>query len=49
VEFGQIGTRLKEHRWWVALVVIVVAGYSIGKDLALRDNRLDAAQAVEAK
>ena len=32
---------LKAHRWWVALVLIVVAGYSIGKDLARRDNARD--------
>ena len=33
---------VKAHRWWVVLVVILVAGYSIGKDLALRDNVRDA-------
>ena len=32
---------LKLHRWWVALVILVVAGYSVGKDLALRDNAGD--------
>ena len=31
----------KAHRWWVALVIVVVAGYSVGKDLALRDNAAD--------
>ncbi|MBA3525767.1 MAG: hypothetical protein M3438_07965 [Pseudomonadota bacterium] len=35
---------VKAHRWWVALVLVIVAGYSIGKDLALRDNRQAAAQ-----
>ena len=33
--------RLKAHRWWVALVLIVAVGYSIGKDLAHRDNAAD--------
>ena len=32
---------VKAHRWWVVLVLIVVAGYSVGKDLALRDNASD--------
>ncbi len=40
---------IKDHRWWVALVLVVVVGYSIGKDLALRDNARDRpAQAVSA-
>jgi hypothetical protein len=32
---------MKAHRWWVALVLLVVLGYSLGKDLALRDNAHD--------
>jgi hypothetical protein len=32
---------VKAHRWWVALVVVLVAGYAVGKDLALRDNARD--------
>ncbi len=34
---------LKERRWWVALVLVVIAGYTIGKDMALRDNSRAAA------
>ena len=32
---------LKLHRWWLALVIVIVAGYSVGKDLALRDDARD--------
>ena len=34
---------MKAHRWWMALVVVLVAGYSVGKDLAFRDNARGAA------
>ena len=37
---------MKAHRWWVALVVVVIAGYSAGKDLAVRDNARDTAEQV---
>lgn len=40
---------LKSHRWWVALVLVVVIGYSIGKDLAFRDNSADRQQAMEQR
>lgn len=33
---------MKAHSWWVALVLVLVAGYSVGKDVALRDNARDA-------
>ena len=26
------------NRWWIALAVVVVFGYSVGKDMAMRDN-----------
>ena len=38
---------MKAHRWWVALVLVIIAGYSVGKDAALRDNARDAAQSGE--
>jgi len=31
----------KSHRWWLALIVVIIAGYSIGKDMAIRDNLRD--------
>ena len=31
----------KARRWWVALLVVVIAGYSIGKDIAQRENARD--------
>ena len=37
---------LRQRRWWVALVLVVVAGYSIGKDRALRDNEQASAPTV---
>ena len=40
--FARVAEWVKAHRWWVTLVVIVVAGYAVGKDLALRDNARDA-------
>lgn len=41
----QFKTLLSQKRWWVALVVIVVMGYTFGKDMALRDNaRFEAQQ-----
>jgi len=39
----QIGDRLREYRWLVAFMCVVVFGYSYGKDMALRDNARDAA------
>ncbi len=32
------------HNWWVAAVLIVFAGYNVGKDWALTDNARDNAQ-----
>jgi hypothetical protein len=37
---------VKAHRWWVALLLVVIAGYSVGKDLALRDNARDTSAQV---
>ena len=34
----------RHHRCWVALIIVIFFGYSVGKDLALRDNKTDAAQ-----
>ena len=36
---------VKAHRWWVLLIVVIAVGYSVGKDRALRVNRVAAAQA----
>ncbi|MEO1047254.1 MAG: hypothetical protein AAFW59_02895 [Pseudomonadota bacterium] len=30
-----------KYKWVVALIVVVAAGYTVGKDLALRDNAAD--------
>jgi len=32
---------IKARRWWVAFVLVAIAGYSLGKDAALRDNARD--------
>ncbi len=39
---------VKAHKWWVALTIVIFFGYSVGKDLALRDNKAAAAQSAEA-
>ena len=46
----QVAQWLRENRWFVAAVIVVFGGYSLGKDLALRDNAVDRArtQAVGA-
>ena len=48
MELRQAMNWVKDHRWWVALILVIVGGYSIGKDLALRDNRQAPGQSVEA-
>ena len=40
----QFKTLLSQKRWWVALVVVVIMGYTFGKDMALRDNVRDQAE-----
>ena len=32
---------LRQHAWPIAFVLVVVAGYSLGKDAALADNAAD--------
>ncbi len=34
----------RHHRFWVALIIVIFFGYSVGKDLAVRDTKTDAAQ-----
>jgi hypothetical protein len=31
-----------KHRWLLAFTAVIFGGYTLGKDAALRDNRLDA-------
>ena len=40
---------IRGHRWLVAFVAVVIAGYSFGKDAALRDNARDALQLSQAR
>ncbi|WP_159709751.1 hypothetical protein [Sphingomonas sp. AX6] len=35
----------RANRWTLALIFVVFMGYQIGKDRALRDNRVDAVAA----
>ncbi|MEM1196678.1 MAG: hypothetical protein AAGH57_11280 [Pseudomonadota bacterium] len=35
---------LTQYKWLVAAFLVVVAGYTFGKDMALRDNARDADQ-----
>ena len=43
MDLARAANWLKERRWWVVLLFVIVAGYSIGKDRALTDNARDAA------
>ena len=36
------------HRFWVALTIVLFFGYSVGKDVALRDNKSVVAESAEA-
>ena len=40
---NEIKNWVGRNRWMVALVLVVIAGYVVGKDRALRDNARDAA------
>ena len=37
----------RKYRWPLALLAVLVMGYSLGKDMAVRDNRADALAAKE--
>jgi hypothetical protein len=39
--FQHFKSMLSQNRWWIALVILVAMGYSVGKDMALRDNARD--------
>ena len=45
----RIGDTLRKHKWWVALVLVVVAGYSVGKDLARQENARDVGISAEVR
>lgn len=34
------------RKWWIALALVAIAGYTLGKDRALRDNAADRAVAI---
>ena len=40
---------LIRHKWAVALLAVVVFGYTFGKDMALRQNAIEAAAVGEAE
>jgi len=44
VTFEDAKAFVTKHKWWVAVVLVAIAGYSIGKDMALRDNAADSLQ-----
>jgi hypothetical protein len=39
---GDVREVVSRYRWWVILAVAVMFGYSVGKDMAMRDNAADA-------
>ena len=36
---------IKEHWFWIALVLVIIAGYQLGKDRAMTLNEKDAVHA----
>lgn len=40
---------LSPYKWVIAIFVLIVMGYSLGKEMALRENRLDAANVASSK
>lgn len=32
---------VQKHRWLIATILVVLGGYTIGKDIALRENARD--------
>ena len=38
---GQFWDAVSRNRWGIALAVVVMFGYSVGKDMAMRDNAAD--------
>ena len=46
--FEQAKEWVSQNKWVVALIVAVAFGYSVGKDMALRDNAADQVEAGES-
>jgi hypothetical protein len=44
VELSRISAWARANKWLVAFVAVVIIGYCIGKDRALRDNQADLVQ-----
>lgn len=38
---------LRRHRWLIAVMVVIIMGYSLGKDRALRENARPQSVAVQ--
>jgi hypothetical protein len=49
LKIRQVADRVRDHRWLVAPMCVVVFGYSYGKDMALRDNARDIAMVQETE
>ncbi len=45
---GDVREAVSRHRWWIILAVVVMFGYSVGKDRAMRDNATDALNEAES-
>lgn len=43
MSLDKIKSWMGRNKWWVGLILIVLAGYMIGKDRAWRDNAREAA------
>ncbi len=40
--YDRVSNWILAHKWFVALVLVVIVGYGVGKDRALRDNAVEA-------
>ena len=44
---SSIKTYIAANWFWIALMIIVIFGYAVGKDIALRDNARENAKQIE--
>lgn len=45
---GDVREAVSRHRWWIILTVVVMFGYSVGQDIAMRENAADAFNEAES-
>jgi len=45
---GDVREAVSRHRWWIILTVVVMFGYSVSKDMAMREKAADAFNEAES-